>query len=180
MNLTLAALSILTATPIVRGRVALSADPSTAARGSALGTLAGLAAVTALVGPVLAAAADVSAPTVRIAAGIVIAVTSIPDLWRRPFVAQPTEPHWRAGVVPVGFPELFGPPLAAALTATATDLGVGAALGLLVVAVAAAGAVIVLPGERQGVRWVRGLAGFRAATAMAVGLALVMNGVYDI
>ena len=43
MNLALATLSILATTPVLRGRVALSADPSPAARGSALGTLAGLA-----------------------------------------------------------------------------------------------------------------------------------------
>jgi small neutral amino acid transporter SnatA (MarC family) len=180
MNLTLAALAVVTTTPVIRGRLALGTDPSRAARGSALAALGGLAVLTVLVGPALAAAADVSAPTVRIAAGFVIAVTSIPDLWRRPLVAEPTEPRWRAGLVPVGFPELFGPPLAAALTAAATDLGLGAAIGLVAVAVLAVAGVTGLPGVRIAVRPVRALAGLRAAAAIVVGIALVMNGVHDI
>jgi small neutral amino acid transporter SnatA (MarC family) len=180
MNLALAALAVLATTPVVRGRLALGTDPSPAARSSALGALAGLAMLTVLVGPALAAAADVSAPTVRIAAGLVIAVTSIPDLWRRPLVAERTDPPWRAGVIPVAFPELFGPPLAAALTATAMDLGVGPAIGLAGVAVLAVAGADRLPGERTGTGPLRALAGLRAAAAIAVGIALVMNGVFDI
>ena len=180
MNLMLAALAVLATTPVVRGRLALGPDPDPAARSAALATLAALAVVTVVVGPALALAADVSAPTVRIASGLVIAVTSVPDLWRRPLVAEPTDPPWRAGLVPVAFPELFGPPLAAALTAAATDLPAGPTVGLVAACVLAVAVTDRLPGVRTATRPLRALAGGRAAFAIAIGIALVMHGVYDI
>jgi len=180
VNLMLAGLAVLTSTPVVRGRLVSGPDPDPAARSAALASLLALAVVTVVLGPALAAAADVSAPSVRIAAGLVIAVTSVPDLWRPPFVAEPSGPPWRAGLVPMAFPELFGPPLAAALTTTATDLPVGPTVGLVAACVVAVAVADRLPGGRTATRPLRALAGCRAAAAMAVGIALVMHGVYDI
>jgi hypothetical protein len=180
VNLTLATLAVLTTTPALRGRLALGAEPGPTARSAAAATLALLALVTVLAGPALAAAADVAAPTARIAAGLVMAITSIPDLWRRPVVAAPSDPPWRAGVVPVGFPELFGPALAAALTTATIDRGLAVAVALTAAAVLAVVVADRLPGGRDVTRPWRAALGVRAASAIAVGIAVVMNGVYDI
>lgn len=180
MSAALALAAVLSTTPVIRGRLALGPTPARSVRRASRLTLAGLGTVTVVVVPAFTVAADISAPTARIAAGLVIAVTSLPDLWRAPVVAGATDPSWRAGVVPVAFPELFAPPLAAALSAAAIDGGLGAGLGLTVVAVVAAASVDALPGPRSVSRTWRGAAGARAAAAVAVGLALTMNGVYDI
>ena len=183
MNLTMAALAVLAATPLARAVWALGDDPPVTARRAQLAAVGTLVALTIVVGPALATAADVSAPTARIAAGLVIAVTSLPDLWRRVVVGTPTTPTWWVGLVPGAVPETFAPPLAAAVTVTTIDLGVAAAAGLG----AAVLGVLALLGLAPAVPAVaptgpagRALSTARAAAAVAVGLALVMNGVYDI
>ena len=180
MNLALATLAVLTTTPAVRCRLAIGPDPSKAVRRAALGGLALLGGLTVLIGPLIATTADVSAPTARIAAGLVMAITVLPDLWRQPVVASTTDPEWHAGVVPVVLPELFGPPLAAALTAAAIDLSVAPTVGLVGTAVAFVALVDRIPGARSPNRMLRAVIAMRAAAALAIGLALVMSGVYDI
>jgi small neutral amino acid transporter SnatA (MarC family) len=180
MNLTLATLAVLATLPAIRARVALGDPRDDAAIRAALAAVAGVVAVTIVLLPAIVRAADISAPTARIAAGLVIAVTSVPDGWRRPVLAAPSEPRWRRGLVPVAVPEVFAPPLAAAVTAATIDLGLAVAFALGIVAVSVLAVAVMVPGPRTAGRAVRGAMTARAALALGLGIALVMNGIYDI
>ena len=80
---------------------------------------------------------DITAPTLRVAVGLVLVARGLLDLFRRP--APPLDrPGWSGAVAPVFFPVLFRPELGLVAISVGVDGGLGpvafgAAAGLLLV-----------------------------------------------
>lgn len=134
----------------------------------------------ALSGPLLDAV-EISAPTARIAAGVAVALLGGRDAVTGPVAAEPALAGRRAAVVPVAVPHLFQPGLTLLTVSAATDLGVVRASGLVLVGlvlVVALGAVD--PPDGAGARLERAGQALTGGVALALGAALVLNGVLDI
>jgi small neutral amino acid transporter SnatA (MarC family) len=126
-------------------------------------------------------ALDVSDPAFRVAAGVVALLAGASDFVRRPPSPDPALPGWRAALVPVAVPVVARPALivmalgagadeGAALTAAAMALGVGA----LVLPAAWC------PTEGPGGRALRWGVRLVAVVLVAAGVALGVDGVYDV
>jgi small neutral amino acid transporter SnatA (MarC family) len=126
-------------------------------------------------------AIDVSAPTMGVAAGLVLIAGGVRDLLAGPPSAEPALPGWGAALVPVALPMLARPHVGVlALSVGASD-GIGPVLagGALLVAVVAWLAVL---GDRRTV--VARIVGWLAVTAavgtMVLGVALAVDGVMQV
>src|SRR4051812_36792801 len=138
---------------------------------------------------VLAAVADqlldvlhVSAPTVRIAVGLVVVITGILDLVGRVPAPEPALPGLWAGLVPVLVPLVLRPGLALLAVSVAADHGVAPvviAAVLIVLGTLDAGAMAPLGAgpSRVVVRWVMAVLG---AVAIAAGIAMAIDGIFDV
>lgn len=117
--------------------------------GGSVQVIAAGAAITLVVVVVLGAlgdwildSLDITAPTLRVAVGLVLIARGVLDLVRRP--AQPLDrPGWSGAVAPVFFPVLFRPELGLIAISVAVDAGLGpmllgAVVGLAVVVAATA------------------------------------------
>jgi small neutral amino acid transporter SnatA (MarC family) len=147
------------------------------------GGLAGaaLVVVAAVADPVLDAL-HVSAPTVRIAVAVVVVVTAIVDLVGRVPSPEPGLPGLGAGLVPVLIPLVLRPGLAVLTLSVAADHGVGpvaVAAALIVLATLGAGSTApsISPRWRPVARWT--MAAF-AVVAIAAGIALAVDGIFDV
>lgn len=183
--LLLAAL-VLALDPLRAARAARSAGTAAAARRRALLTgpacaVAAAAAAAAAGGPLLDRL-DVSAPTLRIGAGLVLLVTALVDLVR-PRTADGdlggVGPAWGGGLVPVAVPTMLRPAAVVVAASAGVDLGVAP----VVVAAAVAG-VAAAAADRLGVGARSALAGWLirslAAAAVVLAAALVADGIYDV
>jgi hypothetical protein len=140
--------------------------------GAALGAAA-LAAVASVAGWLLRVG-DVSAPTVAIAAGLLLAVEGVVDAIRgapEPIARGPGAPPW---LVPVTFPALLRVGPALVVLAVAATHGVGP--GLLVAVVVGAAALAPRPSPRLAGHLVR-LAG---AVAVVGAIDLILHGVFAV
>jgi hypothetical protein len=147
------------------------------------GGLAGLALVLAAVvaEPVLDAL-HISPPTLRISVALVVVVTAIIDLTGRVPSPDPGLPGLGGALVPVLVPIVLRPGLALLALSVGADHGVVPVVlgGLLVVAgTIGAGAIAPLtPGPaRTAVRWTMAVL---AVVAIAAGIALAVDGIFDV
>lgn len=146
------------------------------------------AAVTGVVVAALALLADplldlvsVSAPTARIAAGALLLVTGVLTLALAPPAPEPALPGRRAALVPVAFPTLLSPALAALTVAASADHGAPTAAVLLLAALVTVPLVAGLaPGARARDRALDGLGRFLAAGTAVAGIALLWDGAFDV
>lgn len=151
---------------------------------SAGGSLAVLAAVLAVsdLSGLAREALDISAPTARIAAGAALIAVGVRDMIAGPAQVEPALPGWKAAIVPVAVPHLFGPGLGVLAVSAGADLGpewtgtaVGAALALTAAVMAQPP-----PRSRAGARAVRAGQALTGAAALLIGAALAVDGVFDI
>lgn len=142
--------------------------------------LAFLLGAAALSGPLLDAL-DVSAPTWRIATGLIVAGAGARDLVWRPPLGEPALEGWRVALVPLAFPLLASPQLTLLALSSGADHGVleaatAAAVGLgLVVA-----ASTYRSRDRATVRTLVAAGRVVGSLAVAVGLGLVVDGVFSV
>lgn len=142
MNIWLVILLLVAAANPPRRRAELPKGVAVVAAGAALTLLAlvGLGAA----GDTILETLDISAPTFRVAVGMVLLVRGVIDLLLSP--AEPGEelPGWRAAIAPVAFPVLFRPEIALVAISVAVDGGLGrmafgAAIAMLLVVGSVAG-----------------------------------------
>jgi len=123
VNLWLAALLLVAATNPPRRRAELPKGLAIVAAGAGLTLVVlvglGVAGATAL------EKLDISAPTFRVAVGLVLLVRGVIDLFLSPFDNGEGLPGWRAVLAPVFFPVLFRPELALVAVAVGVDGGAG-------------------------------------------------------
>lgn len=151
------------------------------AAGGALAVLAAALAISGLSGPLLDAL-GISAPTARIAAGTALIVVGVRDMVVGPARVEPALPGWKAAIVPVAVPHLFGPGLAVLAVSAGADLGsvrTGAAVGAAL-AVTAMLMAQPLPQSQAGARAVQAGQALTGAAAVLVGAALAVDGIFDI
>jgi small neutral amino acid transporter SnatA (MarC family) len=131
----------------------------------------------------LARAAHISAPTARMGTGAALAVVGAAEALLPLPRPEPALAGWRAALVPVAFPVLLTP--AVGLLAASGSIDRGAPVALAVVAGALATVPLVaavLPPGRSEIRdrIGDGLARLLAAGLVAAGIALVLDGVFDL
>jgi small neutral amino acid transporter SnatA (MarC family) len=150
-----------------------------AALGGVIGGLAVCAA--AAVGGPLLEALDVSEPSFRIAAGAVASLAGVADLFRRPPPPEPALAGWRAALVPVAIPLVIRPAVLLLALGAGADRGVLPAVGAMAIAVALLTAPTVwCPPEGSGGRVLRWASRLLAATLVACGVILAVDGVLDV
>jgi small neutral amino acid transporter SnatA (MarC family) len=150
-----------------------------AALGGAIGLLA-LCLIAAAADPLLEAL-DVSAPSFRVAAGIVAAITGAADLFRRPPPPEPSLPGWRAALVPVAVPVVIRPTLVVLALGAGADRDLLTSAGAIAVGVAlVTGLTALWPAEAPGGRTLGWAARLLAAGLLACGVVLAIDGVLDV
>jgi small neutral amino acid transporter SnatA (MarC family) len=158
-------------------------EPGEPVRLAAFGGLIGGAAVIVLaaVADPLLDAFDVSDPSFRTAVGIVVGISGIADLFRRPPPPEPSLGGMRAALIPVAIPVVVRPAVLLAALGAGADEGLLAAIG----AVAIGGALLVALTARVSIegpagRALRWAARLFAAVLVACGVVLVIDGVLDV
>jgi hypothetical protein len=151
---------------------------------AALGsTLAGAALViVAVVSSPVLDWLQVSAPTVRIAAALVVAVTGVIDLVGRVPSPDPGLPGLGGALVPVLIPLVLRPALALLALSAGADHGVAPVVvgaALIVAATVGAGVVVPLePGPKRAMaRWTMAIL---AVVVIAIAIAMAVDGVFDV
>ncbi len=124
MSVLLAVLLLVTAHNPPRRRAELTNRPQVILAGGAL-TLAVLV-ILGGAGDSILDALDISAPTLRVAVGLVLAARGLLDLARRLPVPGDGLDGMKGAIVPVFFPVLLRPELALAAVSVAVDGGLGA------------------------------------------------------
>ena len=135
----------------------------------------------ALVAGVTLDAIDVSAPTMRVAAGLVLIIAGGRDVLVGPPAAEPALPGWGAALVPVALPMMARPHVGVLAVSVGASDGVGPVVvgGVLLVSVVAG--LAVLGGDRAVAgRLVGWLAVAAAVGSMALGVALAVDGVVQV
>jgi small neutral amino acid transporter SnatA (MarC family) len=123
---------------------------------------------------------DISDPTARMAAGMVVVVTGAFALLTPPPSPDPALAGWGRAVVPIAFPLLFTPGLAMLAVSASVDRSAPTALVALALAlVTVPGTALVRPTGVQD-RVMTGAAQLAAGGAIVAGFGLVMDGVFDI
>ena len=177
MSTWLAAAALLFA--VNPARRSLELEPRPAWRIAAVagaGVLTAVIGLAALSGPLLDWL-DVSPPTFRVAAGLVLGFRGLLDLVLTPKPEPEGLGGWGEALFPVGFPVLFRPEVAVIALAAGADIGV-VRTALLTVVPAALGVAAVTwwPGRR----WARSVGALLSVGAIVVGVALIADGVIDI
>jgi small neutral amino acid transporter SnatA (MarC family) len=144
--------------------------------GVAVSVLAVLAAASAR----LLDAIDVSAPTMRVAAGLVLILAVIRDLIGGRPTAEPALRGWGAALVPVAMPFVARPELAILVVSAATVEGLGVTLLALILVVALTALVTLVGGSEPSATVVEWAGWTLAATGVVVGVAFVVDGVYGV
>lgn len=131
------------------------------------------------VATVLVEAIDVSPPTMRIAAGLVLIVGAARDLLLGPPELEPSLPGAKAAVIPVALPMLVRPHVAV------LAVSIGASDGLAPLAAGAAlTAVITMwvarPRDAVAARVLSWSATTTSVVAVAMGVALAVEGVFSV
>ncbi len=177
MNVFLAAAALLFAVNPARRALELVPRPERRiATAAGVGVVVAVAALAAVSGPLLDLL-DVSPPTFRVAAGLVLAFRGLLDLVLTPTPEPEGLSGWGEALFPVGFPVLFRPEVAVLALAVGADLGVARAGILSLVPVGLAGFAVV---RWRHVRSARAVGVLLSAGAIVVGAALITNGVVDI
>jgi small neutral amino acid transporter SnatA (MarC family) len=161
-------------------RIARALPPDDRTRVAALGGLAGSAVVLglALAADALLDVLDVSAPALRIAAGIVAAVTAVVGMVRRgPDPEAPALPGLRAALVPVAVPLVVGPALVVLALSASADRGLAPVALALAIGVAALTALAAARPSDTILGWA---ARATSAALLATSTLLVINGVFDV
>jgi small neutral amino acid transporter SnatA (MarC family) len=184
MTVSLLVLAALAAVNAPRARGALPAEDRVAVAGfGALVALVALVPVAAVAGP-LTDWLRVPASTARMGVGVVLAVVGLADVLVAPDPApEPRLPGRRAALVPIAFPVLLDPGLGFLVLAGSLDHGVAAALSAAAVALATLplSALLVPPARSPlALRVQRALAGVVAAGLVAAGIALLIDGMFDL
>jgi small neutral amino acid transporter SnatA (MarC family) len=147
------------------------------------------AAVAAVVAVVLAAVhdevldvLDVTAPTFRLGAGLVIAVTGLRSLLLAP---RPWEDGVADGklavLVPIAFPILVTPELAVSAVSFAADEGTGVAVLGALVALALFAALGSWRAATETPRaWLTGLGRLAGGGAVVIGISRIVSGIFDV
>jgi len=137
--------------------------------------------VLAVVATPLLDALDVSASTLRVGTGIVIAVVGLHDLVASPPRADPALAGWRAGLVPLAFPLLINPALGAATLTAGADHGLAVPV---VAAILGTGGLVVLAATtdatRRADRVLGALGRATGAALIVLGVALAVDGVFSL
>ncbi|HYF44982.1 MAG TPA: MarC family protein [Acidimicrobiales bacterium] len=189
MDLPLFLLAAVCVVNAPRSRTAIGGDDRVrlAALGAAL-TLAALVPVAVFAEPLLDAV-DISPATARIAGGLLLVAMAILALGSPGPEPEPALDGWRAAVVPVAFPTLLTPGLAALVLVGAADHSAPVAAGVTAVALATLPLVLAVPtsggiSPRTGgpvrERVLAGIGRLLAALLVLAGLGLLFDGIFDI
>jgi small neutral amino acid transporter SnatA (MarC family) len=165
-----------------RSRTALPPTPeatAVAALGAAI-TAAGLAVLAVVADPLLDLV-SVSAPSARLATGLLLVATGILAFGGPGPAPEPALPGRRAALVPVAFPTLFTPGLAALTVSASVDLSAPCAFVGVALSLATLPAIVATEPESPVRRRVLdGVARLLGGLLVATGLALLFNGVFDV
>jgi small neutral amino acid transporter SnatA (MarC family) len=150
-----------------------------AAAGGAIGGLAVCAV--AIAGDPLLQALDVSAPSFRVAAGIVAVLAGAADMLGRPPPPEPALPGLRAALIPVAIPLVARPGLIVLALGAGADRGVLVSAGAIALGIALLTILVArwpTDGPRgRALRWSGRLLG---AGLVACGVILTIDGVLDV
>jgi small neutral amino acid transporter SnatA (MarC family) len=177
MSLSIAMLAVVAALSPPRRRLELGGrvGAAVAVAGSTIAAAA-FVAVSASSGPLLDAL-DISEPNIRIAAGLVVGLRAIAEV----FVPVRPESAWLAGsmaaVVPVALPTLIRPEVAILALSVGADLGVWRSVLVAVVGHGAVAAALAWWDHRPSARWA---AVAFSTVAAVVAVDLIIDGVLDI
>jgi small neutral amino acid transporter SnatA (MarC family) len=165
-----------------RARTALPTEPgSTAVAALGAAVTAALLAVLAVLADPLLDLVSISDATARLATGLQLVASGILAFGSPGPTPEPALPGRRAALVPVFFPTLFTPGLAALTVSASVDLS--APCSFLVVALSLATLPAIVATEPEPpirTRVLDGGARLLAGLLVASGLALLFDGVYDI
>ena len=179
MNLALLVIAAAAAVSAPRALAAL--PPDDRIRVAILGALAaalGTGVLAALANPI-ADAVDLADPTVRTAAGAVLAAQGIASLFLRLPEPEPRLAGRWAALLPVAFPTLLTPGLG--LLAVSASLDHGTLTTVAAVAGALASVpVLAVAVARPPARAMRGVAALFGAALVVAGIGLVFDGIFDI
>jgi small neutral amino acid transporter SnatA (MarC family) len=148
------------------------------AAGGAIGGVA-VCAVAALGGSLLDAL-DVSDPSFRLAAGIVAVLAGAADFFRRPPAPEPALSGWRAAIVPVALPAVARPALLVMALGAGADRGVPVTAAAMATAVVSTAIAVRWSAEGPRARTLRWLGVLLAASLVACGAILGVDGVLDV
>jgi small neutral amino acid transporter SnatA (MarC family) len=127
---------------------------------------------------------EITPATARIAVGAVVALAACRDLLAAPPAPEPALRGVLAGVVPVFFPLLLSPPAGLLALSGAADHGLGTVLWASAVALLPVVAAALAPPAEAlapaAARVERGLHRVLAGVLVLAGLALVVDGIFDI
>jgi len=111
----------------------------------------------------------------------VASLAGVADLFRRPPPPEPALAGWRAALVPVAIPLVIRPAVLLLALGAGADRGVLPAVGAMAIAVALLTAPTVwCPPEGSGGRVLRWASRLLAATLVACGVILAVDGVLDV
>jgi small neutral amino acid transporter SnatA (MarC family) len=189
MTLPLFLVAAVCAVNAPRARTVLPPDDRVRLAGLGAALTLVVLAVLALVGEPLLDGASISAPTARIACGLLLVAVGILAFGSPGPDPEPSLPGRRAALVPVAFPTLLTPGLGVLAVVGAVDHDVPTAVGLLALALATVPLVAALPvstqlsprtGRPVSDRVLDGVARLLAAVLVVAGLAVLFDGVFDI
>jgi small neutral amino acid transporter SnatA (MarC family) len=146
------------------------------------GLAAGALVILAVAADPLLDALHVGAPTVRIAVAVVVIVTAVIDLVGRVPSPEPSLPGLGAGLVPMLIPFVLRPALALLAVSVGADHGVvPVVIGAVLIVLGTLDAALLAPlgdgTSRVVVRWVMAAL---AVVAIAIGVAMAVDGVFDV
>lgn len=146
----------------------------------AAATLVALLPVAGFAGP-LTDGLDLTAPTVRMAAGVVLLVFGAVTAVAGPPPAEPRLPGRRAGLVPVAFPVLLTPGVGLLVLAGALDRSAPVAVAVAALALATVPLVAVVGSGSRALDavWL-GAGRVLAAVVVLAGMGLLMDGLFDL
>ena len=180
MNLALLVIAAAAAVSPPRALAALPPDDDRVPV-AALGALVALAltSVLAAVAEPIADAVDLATPTLRMAAGAVLAAQGIAAMSLRLPQPEPRLPGRRAAFVPVAFPTLLTPALGLLAVSASLDHGTATTVAVLAGALAAVPALAYAV-ARPPATAMRGMAALLGAVLVAAGIGLIFDGIFDI
>jgi small neutral amino acid transporter SnatA (MarC family) len=180
-------LLVVAAVAVVNAPRAWSAVPGgepalIGALGAAL-ALAPLVVVAAFAHPIVDAL-ELTPPTLRMAAGTVLAVQGVVTMVARSPAAEPRLAGRRAALVPMAFPVLITPGLGLLAVSGSLDRSAPTTAVVLAAALATVPALAAARGPTDPPaapeRAIRAAAALLAAAAVVAGLGLVANGLFDV
>jgi len=173
MSVWLAILLLVATVNPPRRRSELSTDRAVVAAGAGLTLL--VLVIVGAVGDWLLESLDISAPTFRVAVGLVLLVRGAIDMFARLPGPGAEWPGMRAAIVPVFFPVLFRPEVGLVALSVAVDAGLGAmtlgaSFGLLI--------LVGLVAWSPGVRYHRAFGVVFSTILMALAVDRIVDGVF--